>query len=153
MWRKQNSVCVCVCVCGGTIIQKKKYTRDRQLPESLADSRQLSSDRRTGGLCLRLDDKNWLFAINDEVRSKERRLKDKEKKNESGGERDQTVSITNQFAIASVPHLTVCYACYCKPIIGNQSNISLPVNQLWSDCRYRVWACFEIKDQCPRSSS
>lgn len=131
-------------VCGGGNHQKIKYTRDRQLPESLADSRQLSSDRRTGGLCLRQDDKNWLFAINDEVRSKERRLKDKEKKNESegGGERDQTVSITNQFAIASVPHLAVCCACYRKPIIGNQSNISLPVNESRSDCRYRGLGLF-----------
>lgn len=95
-----------MCGGGGDNHQKIKYTRDRQLPESLADSRQLSSDRRTGGLCLRQDDKNWLFAINDEVRSKERRLKDKEKKNESeGGGGERSDSLDNK---------SICH-CICSP--------------------------------------
>lgn len=66
MWRKQNGT---ASLRGAMrdIERAKKYTRDRQLPESLADSRQLSSDQRTGGLGLRQDEilKCWFFTINE----------------------------------------------------------------------------------------
>lgn len=91
------------------------------------------SDPRTGGLCLGLSGilkcRSVGFARSGDGSKGETR----ERVKAGETERDQTVSITNQFAIASVssslPHLTLhrC-ACYCKTVFENQSNVL--VNQL-----------------------
>lgn len=97
---------------------------DRQLPQSAADSRL----RRAGGLCL-----SPPLQKNDPAPRHERRGSDlKRRGGEQSGsgaeQRDQTVSITNQFAIASVyTHAcTHTHLAACSAIIGNQSRIQRP---------------------------
>lgn len=80
---------------------------------------------------MRQDDKYGLLAINDELRSEERRLKDRKKKSESGG-RERSDSLDNKsicHCICSPPHSVLrvlLQADYWEPIkhlVGCQSNV------------------------------